>query len=748
MPGGVVAMVKTELGLSVDEKLSGPDLLVLKANSVCIFSAYILPHGSPWEGFAAISPLDKLAQSLAIAKLRGDAIIVVGDLNGCTGDRRVSKDAHPERFSLDDVVNTQGRLLLQLGEDYGLRILNGDLKFGSASWGWTFAQKRGSKWCRSVIDYVLGDLAGCQMVQALEVGDIGPWSDHAPLILRLRLEDVIQAPNPGLIHIRSKLREAAESKDHLDVLLRDTLDAKKSPEERQADFYGPVYDESRRCIEVYTDGSCMDNGLATAHAGAGVYYGQNSRYNAALRVTGDQTNNRGELLAILYVLSTVPASKSLRIFTDSEYSIRSVVYWAPDHAQKGWKCANADLLQDIVSWIQFRSASVEFIHVKAHSGNYHNDAADAAAKTGAGLPLLAAQYVPCHAPLFPLLGDNVLRTTKVSCNIPREVLAPTQQPARGDDKEIDSYQFAAHRGRALHRAIQQANLNKLTDASSNSAAFWKVYRSMANPKPRSPAVTISDLASCFERRMNAPDPAPQSFNMKRMDIASECAANIPLPSRESSDPSLKGNVTEGDVEWAKEHLKSHYATAVGIDKMMQRLKCWRRRLILALRYLKYLVELKPSHYARLALEDSYKLHCAGMPGYWMDLVYALQALCFPVVLPPLSDLTPERSAYEGYCLTESLAGVEMPYNVKTTESRILKLSDVVLFSLPNSQKDWSRLRGRSVKISGNNRINQRNIASRLEPQVEPRQGQNTTIQHPCLSQSFGVTQRKLRRRIG
>jgi hypothetical protein len=73
---------------------------------------------------------------------------------------------------------------------------------------------------------------------------------------------------------------------------------------------------------------------------------------------------------------------------------------------------------------------------------------------------------------------------------------------------LNLYHYDAHHGRALHRKMQKANLGRLMNASSNSAAFWKMYRSMADPKPRSPAVSLADLAECFEKRMNAQDPAP------------------------------------------------------------------------------------------------------------------------------------------------------------------------------------------------------------------------------------------------
>ncbi|KAJ7262723.1 ribonuclease H-like domain-containing protein, partial [Mycena haematopus] len=136
-------------------------------------------------------------------------------------------------------------------------------------------------------------------------------------------------------------------------------------------------------VQVYTDGSCFNNGTPMARAGAGVYFGPGNQFNASLRVHGAQSNNRGELLATLYALYTVQPDRSLTIYSDSQHSIRSIVYWAPSHAESGWKCANADILQDIVSWIKYRTAPVRFVYVKAHAGNSHNDAADAAAKAGA-----------------------------------------------------------------------------------------------------------------------------------------------------------------------------------------------------------------------------------------------------------------------------------------------------------------------------------------------------------------------------
>ncbi|KAJ6609273.1 hypothetical protein B0H10DRAFT_2065330, partial [Mycena sp. CBHHK59/15] len=64
-----------------------------------------------------------------------------------------------------------------------------------------------------------------------------------------------------------------------------------------------------------------------------------------------------------------------------------------------------------------------------------------------------------------------------------------------------------------------------------------------------------------------------------------------------------------------------------------------RRLILMIHYVRYVVGLEKTHYAWLALADSYNLFQSDCPGYWMDVVYALSNLPFPVILPSTEMLT-------------------------------------------------------------------------------------------------------------
>jgi exonuclease III len=53
-------------------------------------------------------------------------------------------------------------------------------------------------------------------------------------------------------------------------------------------------------INVYTDGSCTNNGKANAECGSGVWFGPNDERNRALRVPGEnQSNQVGELAAVI-----------------------------------------------------------------------------------------------------------------------------------------------------------------------------------------------------------------------------------------------------------------------------------------------------------------------------------------------------------------------------------------------------------------------------------------------------------------
>ncbi|KAI0038716.1 ribonuclease H-like protein, partial [Auriscalpium vulgare] len=135
-------------------------------------------------------------------------------------------------------------------------------------------------------------------------------------------------------------------------------------------------------LQVYTDGSASTDTLGHSHAGAGVFWGPGHPLNLAARVPGSQTNNRGELYAVLRAVSSVPCNRPLQIFCDSTYVIHTLCHWVAVLEATGWHCANADLIRPCVELLKGRCARVVFSWVKGHSGNDSHDCADRLAAAG------------------------------------------------------------------------------------------------------------------------------------------------------------------------------------------------------------------------------------------------------------------------------------------------------------------------------------------------------------------------------
>jgi ribonuclease HI/exonuclease III len=145
-------------------------------------------------------------------------------------------------------------------------------------------------------------------------------------------------------------------------------------------------------ITVYTDGSCKDNGYENARAGSGIWYGYDNPRNKALRLPGsEQSNQRGELYAILQVIKETPAQSPLLIKTDSKYVIKGLTRNLNKWEDTGWiGIANKDLFKVTAAWLRQRSSPTRFQWVKGHSGEAGNEEADKLANQGADLPAIQA----------------------------------------------------------------------------------------------------------------------------------------------------------------------------------------------------------------------------------------------------------------------------------------------------------------------------------------------------------------------
>jgi ribonuclease HI len=146
---------------------------------------------------------------------------------------------------------------------------------------------------------------------------------------------------------------------------------------------------------VYTDGSCSDNGKATAAAGIGIYFGENDSRNVSQRVAGKQTNNTAELGAIIHLYGIIKPDidqgKKIAIVSDSEYAIRCVTTYGQKCADVDWKMAipNIELVKTAYELYRDKP-NVKFLHIMAHTDNTDihsigNDGADRLANKAIGL---------------------------------------------------------------------------------------------------------------------------------------------------------------------------------------------------------------------------------------------------------------------------------------------------------------------------------------------------------------------------
>jgi len=146
-------------------------------------------------------------------------------------------------------------------------------------------------------------------------------------------------------------------------------------------------------IFVYTDGSCFNNGSKNKNkkpiGGIGVWFGDGDKRNVSELLEGKQTNNRAELTAIIRALEILEKDESKKeavIFTDSEYTMKSITEWIHKWKKNGWKTSkrkpveNPDLIKKADRLLSNRERHVNIRWVHAHSNIYGNEQADSLAK--------------------------------------------------------------------------------------------------------------------------------------------------------------------------------------------------------------------------------------------------------------------------------------------------------------------------------------------------------------------------------
>lgn len=133
-------------------------------------------------------------------------------------------------------------------------------------------------------------------------------------------------------------------------------------------------------IIIWTDGACKNNGQNKEVGGAGVFFGDNDSRNISQKLTGYVTNNRAEMMAVIYALQISTNNKYLKIEikTDSMYIVNGMT-----KSMNNWKSRNYLNVKNSDLWKQLDYYSnlvdIKWTHVSAHCGIHGNEMADSLA---------------------------------------------------------------------------------------------------------------------------------------------------------------------------------------------------------------------------------------------------------------------------------------------------------------------------------------------------------------------------------
>ena len=136
-------------------------------------------------------------------------------------------------------------------------------------------------------------------------------------------------------------------------------------------------------VEIYTDGACRGN---PGPGGWGVVLFARGQQKELRGGVAETTNNRMELTAAIQGLATLKRSCNVTVYTDSQYLRRGISEWLASWKKNDWRTKgkrpvkNADLWQELATLAA--KHNVEWLWVKAHSGNPGNELADQLANIG------------------------------------------------------------------------------------------------------------------------------------------------------------------------------------------------------------------------------------------------------------------------------------------------------------------------------------------------------------------------------
>ncbi|KAH9848419.1 ribonuclease H-like domain-containing protein, partial [Lenzites betulinus] len=130
---------------------------------------------------------------------------------------------------------------------------------------------------------------------------------------------------------------------------------------------------------VSTDGSCLQNGTASAKVGTGMFCTENHLHNKSICLppTMEQSNQMGEAVATLIVTHVADLTKLLLHITDSKTTLDAVTKCFHKYEIEGFIYQkNSELPKEIVTVALEQKVHTAFQWVKGHNGHPGNKHVD------------------------------------------------------------------------------------------------------------------------------------------------------------------------------------------------------------------------------------------------------------------------------------------------------------------------------------------------------------------------------------
>ena len=164
---------------------------------------------------------------------------------------------------------------------------------------------------------------------------------------------------------------------------------KRSREGEVLSFKGGGQQGCQVLKRVFTDGSFAREAAGIGFAGWGVFVEGEGTLKKSEPLEGErQTNNRAELMAVIWAFENLPQEWALSIVTDSQYVLLGLRVWLPRWKLSGWRVAGARPVENRDLWERLESASSArlcpwtLFWTRGHVGLVGNETADQLANEG------------------------------------------------------------------------------------------------------------------------------------------------------------------------------------------------------------------------------------------------------------------------------------------------------------------------------------------------------------------------------